>query len=354
MAERGAWICGLGMVTAVGGNAEQTAAAVRAGINQYQESSIYNRRFEPMSLALVPEDILPPLHGKLEGQTGLTSRHLRMLRLADPALKEATQGLKSLDGVPIVLAGPEPIPDHPSPMGEKFPELLSIQAEVSFDVARSEIFPTGRAGGLQALEAGIKFLEKSGQEYVVVGGVDTYLDLYLLATLDMEDRVLASGVMDGFAPGEGAAFVLMTSSRSGGSDGLTPLAFVYPPGFGQEAGHRYSEQTYSGDGLAEAISTAVKHANGQPVRTVFASLNGENLGAKEWGVAYLRNKSSFEDLHRFEHPADCFGDTGAAVGLLSIGIAVTGMRKGYLPSPSLIWCASERALRGAVCTAVSP
>ena len=65
MAGEHAWICGAGMVTPVGGQSAQTAASVRGGISVYEESAILNNRFEPMTMALVPEDILPPLNEKL-------------------------------------------------------------------------------------------------------------------------------------------------------------------------------------------------------------------------------------------------------------------------------------------------
>ena len=75
---QGAWICGIGMVTAVGTTAAQTASSVRAGVSRYQESSVYNKRFEPMTMALLPEDAIPPLNEKLASEPGLTSRQRRM------------------------------------------------------------------------------------------------------------------------------------------------------------------------------------------------------------------------------------------------------------------------------------
>ena len=82
MAGEYAWICGIGMVTPVGGQTEQTAASVRAGISVYADSHVCNKRFEPITMALVPEDILPPLSEKMAGVTNMTSRQSRMLRLA--------------------------------------------------------------------------------------------------------------------------------------------------------------------------------------------------------------------------------------------------------------------------------
>ena len=202
---------------------------------------------------------------------------------------------------------------------------------------------------MQALQAGLEYLATGEHDYVVVGGVDSYLDLYLLGTLDMEDRVLANGVMDGFAPGEGAGFLLMCSDKAREARQDKPTVKVHNPGIAAEPGHRYSKETYTGDGLANAVTTALQAVNNVPVRTILSSINGENMGAKEWGVAYTRNASAIDPDFRFEHPADCFGDTGAAAMPILAGLAATGMKKGYLIGPALSYCSSEGPHRGAVC-----
>ena len=359
MTPPGAWLCGIGMMTPVGDCAAQTAASVRAGISRYQESAVYNKRFEPMTLALLPEENLPPLNDDLATQPGLTSRQMRMLRLAAPALREALQNYAPETPIPLFLAGPEALPGRPLPVGGVFVNHLEIQAQTRLDLTHSRLYPTGRAGGLQALDAALAHLAQGTHDYVLVGGVDTYLDLYLLGTLDMADRVLANGVMDGFCPGEGAGFLLLCSERAKQTRGGATLAKIHPPGIASEPGHRYSEQPYKGDGLAQAVSSAIAHAQAQaemnlgPIRTVFASLNGENFGAKEWGVALMRNQSAFDEAFQLEHPAEYFGDTGAAVGPIIIGLAAMGMSKAHLASPALVWCSSEFEQRGAVCVTLN-
>ena len=75
MAERTVVVIGVGMKTAVGLTAVETAASVRAGTMRFTESSIHDHRFEPFTLAEVPEDGLP-VHEDLAGTAGLTSREL--------------------------------------------------------------------------------------------------------------------------------------------------------------------------------------------------------------------------------------------------------------------------------------
>ena len=71
------------------------------------------------------------------------------------------------------------------------------------------------------------------------------------------------------------------------------------------------------------------------------------LAPKNGGVAASRNHADLDGNLRFEHPADCFGDTGAAVGPILMGLAASGMMAGALPSPALIWCSSEGRQRAA-------
>ena len=353
------WVCGIGMITAVGDSTAQTAASVRAGISRYAESSVYNKRFLPMTMALLPEENLPPLNEELENATpGLTSRQRRMLRLAEPALKEALAPLPRGKKIPLFLAVPEKLPDQPDrppPVTQKFLDQLITQTGTEqIDRAKSKLLPTGRTGGLQAIQDAILALAQSDDlGYALVGGVDTYLDLYLLGTLDKDDRVLADGVMDGFAPGEGAGFILLCSNKAKESHSPLPTAQVTPPGIAAEPGHRYSEEPYKGDGLAEAVTAATEAGlNGTPARTVLCSMNGESFGSKEWGVATLRNTAALDETLRTEHPAECFGDTGAAIGPILVGLAALGMEQGYLPGPCLVWCASETEHRAAVCVTI--
>jgi 3-oxoacyl-[acyl-carrier-protein] synthase-1 len=351
MAGEHAWICGIGMITPVGGHTAQTAASVRAGISVYADSAVYKKRFEPMTMALIPEDILPPLSKKLAEASNMTSRQSRMLRIAHLALQEVLESLPKshTKPLPLLMAGPEPLPGRDQVIKGNFLRYLETQADIKFDSQLCKLTPTGRAGGMQALKFAQQVLVSGEHDYILVGGVDSYLDLYLLAKLDAESRILANGVMDGFAPGEGAAFLLLCSDRARESMKMKPQVKIHCPGIAKENGHRYSEEPYTGDGLAQAFSLALSEMNGKPVASILSSINGENFGAKEWGVAYMRNSNAFEPESRLEHPAECFGDTGAAATPILAGLVAVGMEKGYRRGPALVWCSSEGPLRGAVC-----
>lgn len=338
----------VGMVTAVGIGAKQTAASVRAGIARMSATSVYDKRFQPFTMGLVPDEALPPLVPSLEEVVGLTSRQMRMLRLGAAALQEVLKGMENVASIPVLLGTADALPGRADPAGEQFLTHLAAQAGITFNLQASKLFPQGRAAGLIALKEGFERIASEQATQIVVGGVDTYLDLYLLGTLDMEGRILAEGVMDGFVPGEGAGFLLL-SSEMAVAERQKPMARVMAVASGVEKGHRYSQEVYRGDGLANTVQQVFESvpSTSEAVRAVYAGFNGENFWSKEWGVAYLRSKEKFEEPLRMEHPADCFGDPGAALGPVMIGLATVGMQKGYLKGPSLVWCSSDREQRAA-------
>ncbi|MCP3168086.1 beta-ketoacyl synthase N-terminal-like domain-containing protein [Myxococcus qinghaiensis] len=340
-------ILSIGMTTPVGLTAGASAAAARAGISRVKLSSIQDSRLQPLRAAFLEDEYLPPLTKGLRfDERPLTSRYRRMLRLATRALQEACP---DGDAPPLFLALPE-TPNPEGPIGASFLEHLSVQSGVKFDLSQSRVFPLGRAGGLVAMESACQALREGRFRTVLVGGVDTYLDLGLLGALEMEGRLLVEGALEGFIPGEGAAFLCLGTSREARRRKCAPLARLLALGQDKEPGHLYSQEPYRGEGLARALGRlfAASQAHRPRVRSVYASFNGENFWAKEWGVAHLRHSQHFEDHLHLEHPIECMGDLGAALGPMMSGLAALGLDKGYRAGPILVWASSDRESRAAV------
>jgi 3-oxoacyl-[acyl-carrier-protein] synthase-1 len=93
------------------------------------------------------------------------------------------------------------------------------------------------------------------------------------------------------------------------------------------------------------------HRAAAPIATTFAGFNGENFDSKLWGVARLRHHDFFSPDMVIEHPADSFGDAGAAMGAILIALAAESLASGARPGPALAWAASDREPRG--CAVVS-
>lgn len=333
-------IVAAGMLTPIGADAAMTLTSVGSSISAYTQSSVMNKNFDPMIMALVPEDALPPLDDELAA-LGLPSRQQRMLRLATPAIQQLQDDIAN--PLPLMLCGPEKMPGRRSVISDDFLKYLHSQTKVAIDLENSYVFPEGRAGGFYALEVAMQMLEAGEFEEIILGGVDTFLDLYLLATFDSEDRVLAEGMMDAFVPGEAAAFLILKLADE------TSAIKVYPPGISDEPGHRYSTEPYRGEGLANAVREALSKYPGGPIETVFASFNGENFNAKEWGVAAIRNQQQLGDDFEMVHPADCYGDIGAATVPVMLALASLGILEGQYRQPALIWASSEIQQRAAAC-----
>lgn len=336
-------ITGYGMVNPVGVGAEACAAAVRAGINQYADSPLVRTKGEPYKMATVPDACMPKLKSEdAESRSSLSNNVLykRMLKFAKLALTEACELANVSAPIPVFLAVPEQRCGRPFPALEPFLKSLATEVDYSLDLLTSRIFPMGRAGGMNALDEAVHMLLNTQLERIIVGGVDSFFDVMLLSALDAEERLTSSTTMRGFVPGEGAAFVVLEKTTE-------PELVVSRPGTAEEVGHEYSEEVCLGDGLSTAVANAVAELT-QPVQTVLCSMNGEPGHVKEWGIAQLRNGQAFEANVQLHHPAECYGDLGAATAPTLIALSAMGLTKGYYQEPVLVWCASDYEQRGAV------
>jgi 3-oxoacyl-[acyl-carrier-protein] synthase-1 len=233
--------------------------------------------------------------------------------------------------------------------GAGFLRRLATQTDEAFDPARSDATHRGRAGGIIALGQAVLTIQSGRADFMLAGGVDSYRDLYVLGTLDRDERIKSAANLDGFIPGEGAGFLLLARTTAAEALGIVPLARMSPVALGFEEGHLFSDAPYRGDGLASTITALVAQLPSRdPIAEVYSSMNGESHWAKEWGVAYIRNRSAFVDSYRMHHPADCCGDTGAAAGPMMAGLAALGVAAQYRNSPALVYGSSDRGARAAI------
>lgn len=344
------YIAGTGMITPVGGNTAMTIAAVNASINKYTSSSFINKNDKPMTVASLPEDALPPLHDDLKN-IQLTGREKRLIRLAAPALAEVLAHYPLAQPLPLFLAGPESIYSEVKATTAKMVTHFKIQAKANIDLANSRYFAVGRSGVIQAIALAFRYFSVTNAPYVLVGGVDSYLDAATLGHLDAEDRVLAENMCDAFAPGEGASFILLRNIEMEG-DAAKGGTVVFEPGMAVEKGHRYSEEPYLGQGLADAFRAAIANGSGEKISRIFSTMNGEHFFAKELGVASIRNQSSLNENYIHEHPIDCFGDMGAATAVVLIALAQHRLSTSRKITQSLVYCSSDMSARTAMCVSI--
>ncbi len=329
------------VLCAAGRGTEQLWASVRAGIARIRGAQVMDQDRSPLQMGLVPEDALPPELPPELDSLPLPSRARRMLRLGAPTLKAVLEDA----GAPplrLYLGLPE-LAVAEAPWLKGFALYLGRMAGAAIDAPNSRVIPAGRAASLSALDLALEALERDPSQRIIVGAVDTHLDPKLLATLCSDRRLLGPRTMDGFVPGEGAAFLVLAHPSTSTTKGPAPPIMVQAAATATDPGHRDGTEPARGEGLAQAIDVLRSRlANGSvPVATTFAGLNGEGFNAKLWGVARLRHSDFFAPTMKLEHPADCFGDVGAATGAILLGLAATALSARHRAGPALVWAASD-------------
>jgi 3-oxoacyl-[acyl-carrier-protein] synthase-1 len=326
----------------VGRGGDQIWSSVRAGAARIGESSIVDFRFDPVVMGLVPEAALPPLPPEVD-DLPLPSRARRMLRLGAPILAAVAESAGT-EPLRLFLALPQVDPQE-EPWIKSFAVHLAAVAGVAIDLANSRVVPAGRAAGFIALELALAALEKDPSHHIVVGGVDTFHDLKLMSRYFVEGRILGPRVMDGFIPGEGAAFFVLSAEPGVAANDALPVRVLGTSTL-RDPGHRNGSEPARGEGLALALEKLRASNGGESIASIFAGLNGESFESKLWGVAALRHKDWFAPDAYMRHPADCYGDAGAATGALLTVIAATALQRGQRPGPALLWAASDHEPRG--------
>ena len=175
--------------------------------------------------------------------------------------------------------------------------------------------------------------------------------LALCLGLACSDNNLSGGDdenLDGFVPGEGAGFMLLASAGAAGGLERNPICRLAGVATGFEAGHLGSSEPYRGEGLAATWQALFDAAPGRVAGAVFSSMNGEHHWAKELGTASIRCKEHFIDELAVEHPADCYGDLGAASGPALVAQAAWALSRGHCSGSALVYCSSDLGDRAAV------
>jgi len=342
-----AYIAGIGMITSVGANTAMTAASVNAGISGYQVSTFFNQQRQPITMSAIPSEVYTLVEVEIEEGAHYSIQYDHIIKMAVIALREAISSHSFAQPIPLVLAIPEDANDNYIPANLLITNLLK-QKDLPLRADRIRFMSTGRAAGIQGLELALHYLYQQGESHVLLGGSDSYWNASRIYELDKFERLLASNRMDGFAPGEGAGFLLLSRDPKDAMSYDNYSIALSQPGNSQEVGHYYSEQPYRGDGLDQAFKQALSGYTGKRVQAIYTSMNGENHWAKEYGVAYTRNKAAFSETVKTEHPADCFGDLGAAMGPVLLGLAASSLFKQSGVATHLVYSSSDRAWRAAV------
>lgn len=340
------YIAGTGMITPVGENTAMTAAAVEARISAYEMSTFKTNAGERITMARVPDQIFAEFSGKIDEGKRFNPRHDRVIKMATLALREACTKQTNEQAIPTLFAMPE-VKTESEGLSSLF-ENLANNLSPWINPAMSRAIHSGRASGIEAIDFAFRYLYGPEYPYLLIGGSDCYEDFSRLTPLENDNRLLTLGISDAFAPGEAASFLLLTPDITLAEKRGEHVIALRPPGIADERGHLFSTEYYRGEGLDQAFKKALTHQPEKSIHSIYSSMNGENHWAKEYGVAFLRNRNVFEDPVRTEHPADCYGDLGSATATTLIALAAEHLFKNTKAQAHLVYSSSDTAKRGAV------
>lgn len=309
-------IAGAGAITSVGLTAPATCAAIRSAIDNFTDVDFMDRSGEWVLGSVVPLD--PPARG-LD----------RLVALAASAIREclAEAPLLETSDVPLLLCVAEPArPGRIEGLDERLLPAVERALETRFHES-SRVLAMGRVGGAAALELAASLLREANAPGCVIAGVDSFLGGATLGVYETQRRLLTSTHSNGFIPGEGAAAVLVVPAEQARGPALLCLGI----GKGTEPATIAGEEPLRADGLVVAIQAALADAGvalGDLDYRITDS-NGEQYWFREAALALHRILRGREELFEIWHPADCVGETGAAIGPLALVVARRAALMGY-------------------------
>ena len=153
------------------------------------------------------------------------------------------------------------------------------------------VYPQGHAAGFAALRDVQRWTHGAPDDITALLGLDSLIDLRSLDYLDRRHRLREDGNPRGLVPGEAAACVLVTSSRTASYLGLAAQSIIAGVGIGQEPATVDKPQIpLLAEGLTRALKDALHSAqwSKDSVRCAYSDQNGEAYRAKEWILALPR------------------------------------------------------------------
>jgi 3-oxoacyl-[acyl-carrier-protein] synthase-1 len=309
-------ILGCGMMTGVGLTAEASCAAIRCGIDNFQETRFRDTSGEWIMGCEVP------LVQQWRGET-------KLLRMAAGAIAECLESSRHIvpESTPLLLCLAEAQrPGRIVSDGDRFFRKLEGELHVRFH-EQSRVIARGHVSAAVAVKRARWLLHELNLRHAIVAATDTLLVGPTLCHYEEKERLLTSTNSDGFVPGEAAAAFVIQPVQCQQDNQLICCGL----GFGVEKAHIDSEQPLRADGLTQAIQEALRDAGYDESILDFKifDASGEQYRFKEASLAFGRIDRSTRTELDIWHPADCIGEVGAVVGPVMIAVLKSACEKGY-------------------------
>ena len=335
------WVVCANAVTPLGYDLPSTATAVRAQMSSFRETYMVDRAGEPIVASIVEglkEDCIGP-----ERVVDLA------LAALQPVMADISEKGVEVGSFPIFLSLPMTRPGTEILEDVMYVALASVfGGEGARDYLR--IRSEGHASTIRCLEDAVGILAKGEAELCLIGGVDSYWQYEVLDCLDQIRRLRSDRNLDGFIPGEAAAFVLLMTPHYAQRLGMNPMAELGVVANAHEPQPLNVDGVSIGEGLSSALRSIVSSNDLHPamIDWVVCDMNGESYRSMEWSYAWLRTGKHFRDPVELWHPADCYGDVGSASGALLLAITAEALDKGYgRGQTALVFTSSDGPLRSA-------
>lgn len=336
-------ITGANCVTAVGHDGPLTAASVRAGISRFADCDdywdgsdnpitvarirgIYDKRETPQRVAGIVAMCLEHLLDEYRRQGASRPSQIHLLL---GVASEERPGPRYEESCLFPLRG----------IIGKWTDKLDLQ-----------IVPRGNASMAYAIEQAGRLIECNPGAPCIIGGVDSLIRTSTLNWFEKDGRLKSGsyGRHHGLIAGEAAGFIVIEDRALAEQKGGPILASIAGLGLAEEPVPRASGSLGRNSGLTEACHAALNGVEEKEIRAVFNDLNGENSRAREWGMAEIRCFDKPDDNRRLWTPANCYGDIGAASGVVLATVATQGFIRGWLQSSTLLTCSDDHGPCGAL------
>ena len=368
-------VTGIGMVSSLGFDAATACAAARAGLVRSRELDDFPVRSPDGEVQGVVGHAVPGIADGFEGEA-------RLLRIAGAALSDLR---RQAPGAFWKSAQPEFFLSFPDP-GRIYTGLDLIaddgdraawaseakekRKEPTPDSARRVLTAAAKmarwpetpnvafvafsetAGVAEALIQAMRRLRSGAAKAVVVGGVDSLLEVDVLNWLERTERLKTPDRATGLQPGEAGAFLLLEDATSATARGATILGCVRDAKMAEGQNTLLGRANPTGASLAELVGRLFENESSKAGPSWFITdHNGEAYRGLEWGNALVRLRRSFSEVARSAvwHPAASFGHTGAAAGALSIAVALRSFARGCAPdSRAVVTATADGTKRAAM------
>jgi 3-oxoacyl-[acyl-carrier-protein] synthase-1 len=342
-------VIGVGAQTSVGLTLPAVSAAVRGGIDAFAGCEYLRLRETGEAITLALLSTLPPDAFGYERMQALAAA--AAMEALGPWAERLARHPAGAVGLPVLFSVPPQRPGLAEGAGKRLAQDVMNGLPVRIDRGRCALVDTGHEGGLALLGLAADMLRAGRGDACLVGGVDSYKEIETLHWLEAFGRLKTADQPSGFIPGEGAGFLLLVTRRFAQQIGARPLAELAGWAREVEPNPWYMGRPTRGEGLTAALRGALER-DGSDLRAdlTYADLNGEAWRVDEWMYAYLRTGRHHAEPLDLRHPADSWGDVGAASGVLLPALAAHELAQARNAwRAALVWAASDTRPFRAAC-----